>query len=84
MFTEAGFAEVAAMRVDAPFRLSSAADYVAFVRTSAPPVLSLLARLDEAARAAAWADIEAELAVFATPTGWEGPNELLLVSGTRP
>jgi SAM-dependent methyltransferase len=83
MFTEAGFTEVVATRVDAPFRLSSAADYVAFVRTSAPPILGLLARLDEAARAAAWADIEAGLAVFTTPTGWEGPNELLLVSGTR-
>jgi hypothetical protein len=71
------------MTVAAPFQLPSPKEYLEFIRTSATPILHILSKLDDPARAAAWAEIEDKLGKFQTPTGWEGPNELLLTVGTR-
>ncbi len=79
----AGFEEVATTRIDAPFRLPSVRAYLDFVRSSASPIQQILGRLDEAAADAAWAEMEERLSVFTTPSGWEGPNELLLTAGRR-
>ena len=79
----AGFRHVATTRVDAPFRLPSARDYVEFIRTSASPIQQILGKLDDDAERAAWAEIEERLKRFDTATGWEGPNELLLTAGRR-
>ncbi|MEO7952554.1 MAG: methyltransferase domain-containing protein [Polaromonas sp.] len=84
LFQQAGFAEVDVARIAAPFRLPSAAHYLAFVRSSASPIIALLGHLSPAAREAAWADMESKLQAFQTPDGWEGPNELLLAHGVRP
>jgi SAM-dependent methyltransferase len=83
LFTQAGFGEVATTVIDAPFKLPSVRHYLEFIRSSASPVLQILARLDAAAAAAAWAEMEERLAVFTTAAGWEGPNELLLTAGRR-
>jgi len=83
LFRRAGFSQVASTTVAAPFRLASVDHYLEFIRTSASPVLQILARLDAAARDAAWADIHERLSVFNTPGGWEGPNELVLTIGRR-
>ena len=83
LFTQAGFSRVATTKVMAPFRLPSVKHYLDFVRTSASPIVQILARLGDAAKAAAWAEIEEKLAAFNTPNGWEGPNELLLTAGRR-
>jgi SAM-dependent methyltransferase len=83
LFRQAGFSGVATTKVAAPFRLPSVKDFLDFVRTSAGPILQILARLDDAARDAAWGEIEAKLSAFDTATGWEGPNELLLTVGRR-
>ncbi|HEY4985172.1 MAG TPA: class I SAM-dependent methyltransferase [Bradyrhizobium sp.] len=84
LFRRAGFSHVASTRVTARFKLPSVDHYLAFIRTSASPILQILGRLDQAARDAAWADIKTRLSVFNTPRGWEGPNELLLTLGRRP
>ena len=84
LFHEAGFRDVATTAVDAVFRLPSVDDYLAFVRSSASPILQLLAGLGAAAAEAAWADIKDQLRAFDTPTGWDGPNELLLTAARRP
>jgi SAM-dependent methyltransferase len=84
LFRRAGFSRVASTKVIAPFMLPSVKDYLDFIRTSASPILRILGRLDEAARDAAWAEIEAKLSAFNTPGGWEGPNELLVTIGRRP
>jgi SAM-dependent methyltransferase len=84
LFRQAGFSRVATTKVMAPFRLPSVKNYLDFIRTSASPILQILGRLDEAARDAAWAEIESKLSAFNTPGGWEGPNELLLTVGRRP
>ena len=84
LFRQAGFSHVATTKVMAPFRLPSVKNYLDFVRTSASPIVQILGRLDDAARKAAWAEIESKLSGSIRPTGWEGPNELLLTMGRRP
>jgi SAM-dependent methyltransferase len=83
LFKKAGFSDVATTKLQAPFRLPSAAAYLDFIRTSASPIQQMLASLDAAKQAAAWAAMEARLQKFATDDGWEGPNELLLTAGRR-
>jgi SAM-dependent methyltransferase len=83
LFVAAGIRDVASTRLDAPYRLPSAAAYLDFVRASASPIRQILSRLDAAAAAAAWAEMEERLSAFTTPSGWEGPNELLLTAGRR-
>lgn len=83
-FQQAGFTDVAMERIYAPFQLPSPRDYLHFVRTSASPILQILGHLNPEAREAALEDMEEQLEVFQLPEGWEGPNELLLVSAMRP
>lgn len=83
LFVAAGFEEVATTRIDAPFHLPSVKAYLDFVRSSASPIQQILAGLDDAAAGAAWAEMENRLSAFGTPTGWAGPNELLLTAGRR-
>lgn len=82
-FSEAGFTDVAATRIHAPFQLPSTRDYLNFVHASASPILQLLGHLNPEDQEAAWTDMQEQLDVFQLPEGWEGPNELLLVHGMR-
>jgi len=83
MFKSAGFRDVATTKIDAPFRLPSAGAYLDFIRASASPIQQILGKLDDAARSAAWNEMEERLKVFETRSGWEGPNELLLTAARR-
>jgi SAM-dependent methyltransferase len=83
LFAQAGFREVATTRMSAPFRLPDVGAYLGFIRASASPIQQILGKLDNAAKEAAWNEIEEKLKAFDTPTGWEGPNELLLTAGKR-
>lgn len=84
LFRSAGFEDVATTALDAPFRLPSVDDYIAFVRSSASPILQILGRLDAQAAEAAWSDMRQQLGAFTTHEGWAGPNELLLTAARRP
>lgn len=84
LFQEAGFRDVATTAMEAVFRMPSVDDYLDFVRSSASPILQILAGLGEVAAEAAWDDIRERLRAFDTPTGWEGPNELLITAARRP
>lgn len=84
LFRSAGFGDVATTAVGAVFRMPSVDHYIAFVRSSASPILQILAGLGEAAAKAAWDDIRTQLQAFTTPTGWAGPNELLITAARRP
>ena len=55
LFTQAGLHDVATTSIDAPFKMPSVRHYIDFVRSSASPVLQILARLEPAAADAAWA-----------------------------
>ena len=84
LMVEAGFHAVQVRAIVAPMRLSSAIDYVDFVRNAGSPVIRLVDALPSDQREAAWAEMAHRLERFDTEAGWSGPNELLLVSGTRP
>ena len=81
---EAGFEQVEVRPLSAPFATQRCADYVAFVRSAGSPVRELLKALDAPARERAWAEIAQRLAVFSTPGGWSGPNQLLLFVASKP
>jgi len=83
LFRAAGFQNTATTAIDAPFHLPSARHYLNFVRASASPIQHILSPLTPSAAADAWADMEERLNVFNTPSGWVGPNELLLTAGRR-
>lgn len=83
LFADAGFRNVATTAIDAPFRLPSAKDYLAFVRSSASPIQQILESLEGAAAQAAWGEMEERLTQFQTPTDWVGPNELLITAAQR-
>lgn len=83
LFRDAGFHDVASTALPAPFRMPSVHHYLDFVRSSASPIQQILARLDEPARQAAWAEMAQRLAQFETAEGWIGPNELLLTAARR-
>lgn len=83
LFLAAGFAEVSTTRVAAPMRLPSVEHYLDFIRTSASPILQIIAGMDHGRRRAVWAEIEDRLGAFNEADGWVGPNELLLTVGQR-
>lgn len=84
LFRAAGFHDVATTAIDAVFRMPSVDDYLAFVRSSASPILDILRRLAPVAAEAAWSEMRDRLDVYTTSDGWAGPNELLLTAGRRP
>jgi SAM-dependent methyltransferase len=84
LFRSAGFDDVATTALDAVFRLPSVDHYLAFVRSSASPILQILGRLDAASAEAAWSEMRERLMAFTTHDGWEGPNELLLTAARKP
>jgi ubiquinone/menaquinone biosynthesis C-methylase UbiE len=83
LFREAGFKEVATTKMAAPFRLPSARHYLDFVKTSAGPIVAIIERREHAKRDRAWMEMEERLRAFETPSGWVGPNELLLTAARR-
>ncbi len=84
LYRAAGFVAVATTRMDAPFPQPSTADYMAFVQDSAAPILEILSPLAPGAKAAAFADMAAQLDIYQTDRGWIGPNTLLLTVGQKP
>jgi SAM-dependent methyltransferase len=80
LFKEAGFTEIATTGIAAPFVLPTVKDYMAFVRSSAGPIVHILNGLDAEKTEDAWADMERALGRYETKHGWVGPNELLLTA----
>ncbi len=83
LFEEVGFREVSTFRIDAPFRLQSVHDYIAFLRSAAAPVIAMLSKLEPEAQEDAWRDMGEQLSQFAGPEGWRGPNTLLVTAGRK-
>ena len=74
----AGFVDVAVRTVSAPFYAPSAAHYADFLRSSASPIIEILAPLSAQAKQQAWNDMTKQLTVFSKSSGWVAPNELVL------
>lgn len=81
---EAGFVEVESMLVPSPLRLPSATDCLHFEQDSFGALHQMLSGLDDAGRAAAWAEIDVRLREFEAPDGFVGPCEMLVVGGSKP
>ena len=82
-YERGGFRDVQTRTIPAPLRMPTAAECVRFERESFGALHQMLAGLDEAERAAAWQEIEQQLATFEGPAGFEGPCELIVGAGTR-
>ncbi len=83
-YAAAGLTDITVTTVPSPVRMTSAAECVRFERESFGALHQMLSGVDEAQREAAWREIEGALTAFEGPHGFEGPCEMLVVSGTRP
>ncbi len=81
---QAGLNNIETRMADAEsLNMPSAKAYLDFIRCSASPIIRILSALNEPAKDAAWDEMEERLETFQTPTGWKGPNELLLTVGSK-
>lgn len=81
--TRAGFRDVETRLVDAPLRLSSAAECVRFEKESFGALHQMLAGLAPAEHEDVWAEIEEALRRFEGPDGFLGPCELVVAAATK-
>ena len=81
--TEAGFRDVEVEAIDAPVRLSSAAECLQFERESFGALHQMLSSVPADEREAVWDEIERDLRRFETDAGFVAPCELLVASAVR-
>lgn len=79
----AGFHDVETRSVPSPLRMSSAAEYVQFIRESFGALHQMLRGLPESEHESVWDEIHADLRQFEGPDGFTGPCEMLVVAGTK-
>ena len=83
-FVRAGFRDVKAERVDAPLRMTSAAECLRFERESFGALHQMLSSLDPAGREAAWKEVGNALQEFERGAdGFVGQCELIVATGTK-
>ena len=82
-FRTAGFRDIETQVVNAPVRMSSAAECVRFERESFGALHQMMSSLSEAEREETWQEIEQELKQFETSDGFEGPCEMVVGSGVK-
>jgi SAM-dependent methyltransferase len=82
-FHNAGLRDVTVTAVPSPIRLSSAAECVQFEQESFGALHQMLVAVDDAGRDSAWRQITEALGRFETADGFNGPCEMLVVTGTR-
>jgi SAM-dependent methyltransferase len=83
-YAAAGLVDVTVTAVPSPVHLANAKECVLFEKESFGALHQMLAGVDDDQRAATWREIEEALGQFEGPTGFVGPCEMLVVSGTRP
>ena len=84
LYAAAGLVDVTVTAIPSPVRMASAKDCVQFEKESFGALHQMLAGVDAAQRAAAWNEVAEALVQFEGPSGFVGPCEMLVVSGTRP
>ena len=83
LLAHAGFTDVAVREVPAPMQASSVDDWWSVVPSLAGPIARVLASLPADANKAIRARVDAAIADFATPKGYELPGISVLGVGTR-
>lgn len=82
-FRNAGFRDIETRVINAPVRMSSAAECVRFERESFGALGQMMMSLSEAEREETWAEIEQELKQFENGNGFEGPCEMVVGAGAK-
>jgi len=81
---EAGFEDIDVEVIDAPLRVSSAAECLAFERESFGALHQMLSGLSESEQEEDWDEIAEALRGFEGQGGFSGPCELVIAAGTCP
>jgi len=82
-FVKAGFRDVQVRVIDAPVRVKTAAECLAFEKESFGALHQMLGGLTEAERDETWQEIEEGLKKFEGADGFCGPCELVVAVGTK-
>ncbi len=83
VFAEAGFKDIEVKTINAPVRVSSAAECLQFEQESFGALHQMLSGLSDAEQDEAWHEIEEQLAQFENNGKFEGPCEMLVAVGTK-
>jgi SAM-dependent methyltransferase len=83
LFATAGLTDIHVRKVDAPVILESAAECLRFEKESFGALHQMLGKLDEAAKAAAWAEVGEKLTAFETDGQFKGPCVMIAAVGKR-
>lgn len=82
-FSDAGFKDIRIETIEAPVRLTSAAECLQFEQESFGALHQMLGGLSDAEQDEAWEEIEQVLQTFETEQRFVGPCEMLIAAGTR-
>lgn len=80
---EAGFKEIVVKTINAPVRVSSAAECLQFEQESFGALHQMLSGLSDSEQDEAWCEIEEALVKFESDGQFEGPCEMLVAVGTK-
>lgn len=80
---QAGFRDVQSATVEAPVRVATAAECLAFEKESFGALHQMLGGLSDSEKDEAWDEIEEKLREFEGPAGFEGPCEMVIAVGTK-
>ncbi len=83
LFSTAGFSDIEIRTIEAPVRVSTAAECLQFEQESFGALHQMLSGLSGAEQDEAWSEIEEALGQFETNSRFEGPCEMLVAVGTR-
>jgi hypothetical protein len=83
LFAAAGLTDIQVRKVDAPVILESAAECLRFEQESFGALHQMLGKLDDAAKAAAWAEVGEKLAAFEDNGEFRGPCIMIAAVGRR-
>jgi hypothetical protein len=81
-FQQAGFREVQLRVIQAPLRLTDAAECIRFEQESYGALQQMLAGVSDAERAATWEEVRQALLPIEVPERFESPGELLVGAAT--
>ena len=83
LFAAAGLTDIQVRKVDAPVILDSAAECLRFEQESFGALHQMLGKLDDAAKAAVWAEVGEKLAAFESNGKFKGPCVMIAAVGRR-
>lgn len=83
VFAQAGFRNIKVKTINAPIRLSSAAECLQFEQESFGALHQMLSGLSNSEQDDAWCEIEEALEQFETNGQFEGPCEMLVAVGSK-